>query len=73
MAHDPSGRLLATGFTTGVIQVFDLKNGNTTHQFSNNKGAIVKLGFHPEPQKLILISLAEDMSLRLYDLVINRY
>jgi len=71
MAIDTTGRLLATGATTGVIQIFDLKKGNTTHMYTNNKGPIVKLEFHPQPQKLYLISLAEDLSLRVYDLVVN--
>ncbi len=72
MAIDATGRLLALGAANGVIQVFDLKNFTTTHQFTNNKGAISKLEFHPRPQKLYLISLCEDFSLRVYDLVVNR-
>lgn len=73
MAIDTSGRLLATGATTGVIQVYDLKKGNQTHMFTNNKGPIIKLEFHPQPQKLYLVSLAEDYTVRIFDLILNRY
>ena len=73
LSIDTSGRLLAIGSTNGAVQVFDLKSGNTTHMFTNNKGPIVRLAFHPHPQKLYLVSLSEDLTLRIFDLVVNRY
>eukprot|EP00331_Platyophrya_macrostoma_P020269 CAMPEP_0176467650 /NCGR_PEP_ID=MMETSP0127-20121128/38579_1 /TAXON_ID=938130 /ORGANISM="Platyophrya macrostoma, Strain WH" /LENGTH=477 /DNA_ID=CAMNT_0017860979 /DNA_START=597 /DNA_END=2027 /DNA_ORIENTATION=+ len=66
---DKTGVLLAIGTTTGIVQVYDLRKGHITHNFTNNRGPIQSLQFHPNPQKLLLISSSEDLTIKLYDLV----
>jgi hypothetical protein len=41
MVIDQTGRLLGTGAANGAIQVFDLKKGDKTHTFMNNKGPVI--------------------------------
>ena len=72
LAFDPSSRFLAVGTSDSVVKVFDVQKGFQTHDFANShRGVIVKLAFYPQKDSLKLISAAEDMSVKVWDLVLN--
>lgn len=71
MVFDPSGRYMALGTPFGFIRVYDSKKGMQTHEFRGNSASIKQLYFHPEFQKYQLLSISEEGSLRVYDLIAN--
>ena len=72
LAFDPSSRFLAVGTSDSQVKVFDIQKGFQTHEFSGtHRGIIVKLAFYPQKESLRLISAAEDMQVKVWDLVLN--
>lgn len=73
LAFDATSRFLACGTTDSHIKVFDVRNGFQTHNFVNPRGVITKLSFIPgSSDTLRLLSTAEDMAVRVWDLVLKK-
>jgi len=68
MAYDPSGTLVATGSADRTIRVWDVAGGFCTHSFKEHSDIIRTLQFHPNPQRLQLISTSDDNTIRIFDL-----
>ena len=71
LSIDPSSRYVAAGTTTSEVKVYDLQKGFQTHNFMGHRGVLVKLAFIPHEGSLQLISAAEDMLVKVWDLVLN--
>ena len=68
---DPSSRFVAIGTSDSQIKIYDLQKGFQTHNFTGHRGVIVKMQFVPQDKSLRLISAAEDMLVKVWDLVLN--
>lgn len=71
MIFDPAGRFLALGTPHGNIRVYDAKKGIQTHEFKGNLSSIKYLSFHPQFQRYQLLSISEEGTLKIYDLITN--
>lgn len=52
-----------------IPQVYDVDKGYVTHNFSGHRGIVSGLRFHPDPQRLQLVSWSDDTDLRVWDLI----
>lgn len=68
MAFDPTGTLVATGSADRTIRVWDLAGGFCTHSFRDHTDVVRTVQFHPDPQRLQVISTSDDNTLRIFDL-----
>ena len=68
---DPSSRFVAVGTTDSQIKVYDLQKGFQTHNFLGHRGVVVKMAFIPQEGSLRLVSAAEDMLVKVWDMVLN--
>ena len=64
---------MAVGFSDGLVRVWDVEHGYITHNFREHQGVISALKFHPDPLRLLLISCADDCSVRVWDLKAKKY
>ena len=71
MTFDPAGRFLAIGTPQGIIKVFDVKKGIQTHEFKGHKGSIKQIFFYPDFQKYQIISISEEGTIKIFDLIVN--
>jgi U3 small nucleolar RNA-associated protein 13 len=73
LAFDLSSKFLAAGTADSHIKVFDVLKGFQTHNFiGGHRGIITNLTFFPEQDTLLLISSAEDCTIKVWDLVIRQ-
>lgn len=73
MTFDPSSKFLAAGTADSAIKVFDVRKGFQTHNLAgSSRGIITNLVFHPDIDSLKLISTAEDLTIRVWDLVLRQ-
>lgn len=71
LCFDPSSRYIAAGTSDSQLKVWDLSKGFQTHNFLGHRGVIVKLAFLPQEGSLRVVSAAEDMLVKVWDLVLN--
>lgn len=72
MAFDPSSRFLAVGTSNCHVQIFDVAKGFQTHEFRQGSfGIVTKLAFCPQEGSLQLVSATEDLSVKVYDMMLN--
>eukprot|EP00750_Incisomonas_marina_P009922 INCI16184.1.p1 GENE.INCI16184.1~~INCI16184.1.p1 ORF type:complete len:855 (-),score=123.66 INCI16184.1:1419-3902(-) len=71
MDYDSTGTLVATGGSDKTVQVWDVEKGYATHHFRGHSGIVHLVKFHPDPRHLLLFSLSDDCSVRVWDL--NRH
>ena len=71
LAIDPSSRYVAVGTSDSQIKVYDLQKGHQTHNFTGHRGIINKMSFMPQAGSLRLVSGAEDMLVKVWDMVLN--
>ena len=69
MAYDSTGTLIACGFSDGRIFLYDVEKGYATHSFRGHSGVVLNLKFHPDPNRMLLVSCSQDGSVRCWDLV----
>ena len=60
LTYDHSGGLLATCDSAGAVRVWDVDKGFCTHSFAKHEGVVLKLAFHPDPKRLLLVSAGQD-------------
>ena len=68
MAFDPTGNFVATGSADRSVRVWDVAGGFCTHSFKDHSDIIRTVQFHPDPQRLQVISTADDNTIRIFDL-----
>ncbi|XP_066496660.1 transducin beta-like protein 3 [Tiliqua scincoides] len=68
MAFHPTSALLATGGCDSTIKVWDITNENCTHNLKGSSGLVNIVTFHPDPDKLQLVSASTDNVIRVWDL-----
>ncbi len=68
LAYDPTGTLVASGASDGVVMVFDVGKGFCTHVFRGHEGVVHTVAFHPDASRLQLYSTAADNTVRVWDL-----
>mmetsp|Transcript_48422 Transcript_48422/g.95929 ORF Transcript_48422/g.95929 Transcript_48422/m.95929 type:complete len:1007 (+) Transcript_48422:70-3090(+) len=68
MAYDRTGTLVVTGSADRTIRVWDMAGGFCTHSFRDHTDIIRSVQFHPDPQRLQVISTSEDNTIRIFDL-----
>eukprot|EP01048_Picozoa_sp_COSAG05_P002234 COSAG05_NODE_87_length_20404_cov_42.272051_4_plen_225_part_00 len=56
MDYDRSGQLLATCDSAGGVRVWDAVRRYCTHNFPGHSGAVQNVTFHPDPERLLLVS-----------------
>ena len=71
LCFDPSSRFLAVGTSDSQIKVYDIQKGFQTHVFKGHRGVITQLKFFPQENSLQLASSGEDLSVQVWDLVLN--
>lgn len=57
-----------TGSADRTIRVWDMAGGFCTHSFRDHTDIIRTVQFHPDPQRLQIMSTSEDNTIRIYDL-----
>src|SRR5215207_3178930 len=70
-AVDPSGTLIATGGSEGLVKVWDIKGGYTTHSFRGHGGVVSALSFYTTSDNAKdwkLASAADDTRIIIWDL-----
>ncbi|KAF3937639.1 Beta-TrCP [Dactylella cylindrospora] len=71
-AVDPTGTLLATGGSDGLVKIWDIKGGYVTHNFRGHGGVISALSFYAPQDKNAkgwrLASGADDTKIIIWDL-----
>ncbi|EPY49801.1 U3 snoRNP-associated protein Utp13 [Schizosaccharomyces cryophilus OY26] len=72
MTIDPTNSVLATGGAEGLVKVWDLAGGYTTHVLRGHGGIISALRFGKYQEKWVLASGADDTRVRLWDLNTSR-
>ncbi|KAJ8318545.1 hypothetical protein KUTeg_003636 [Tegillarca granosa] len=72
MSFDPTSTLLATGGTDSTIKLWDIEKQYCTHNLKGHQGVVSVAEFHPDIQRLQLISAAEDYKVRIWDLKTSR-
>lgn len=65
MAISPDGNTLASGSTSGVIQLFQVSDGKLINELSGHTDAVTALAFSPDGQTIA--SVSADMSLRFWN------
>jgi WD40 repeat protein len=68
MTYDLSGSFVATGSSDSSVRVWDVAKGYCTHNFKDHAGVIQGVRFHPDEDRLLLVSLCEDAGVRSFDL-----
>lgn len=68
MAYDATGTLVATGSADRTVRVWDIERGYCTHNFKEHTEIVQHLKFHPDPNRLSLLSCSEDCTIRVYNL-----
>ena len=54
-----------------VSKVLDMKKGAQTHEFKGHRGSIKQIYFNPDYQKYQIISISEEGTIKIFDLVAN--
>ncbi|XP_038065030.1 transducin beta-like protein 3 [Patiria miniata] len=72
MTFDPTSTLLATGSSDGTIKLWDIVRQYCTHNLKGSQGVVSVVEFHPESEKLLLFSAADDCKIRVWDLKTSR-
>lgn len=65
---DSTGALLATSSADRSVKVFDVDGGYCTHVFKGHSGVVLRVIFHPDPNRLQVISAGDDAEVRVWDL-----
>lgn len=68
MDFDPSGLLLATGGVDRSVKVYDMDKGFCTHNFRGHDSIVTLVKFHPQNDKLQVVSCSQDTTVRVWDL-----
>lgn len=68
MAFDSSSTLLATGSSDTTIKIYDVVKMYYTHNFKGSQCSVSVLKFHPNTEKLSLISASVDGKIYMWDL-----
>lgn len=69
MACDASGGVLATAGADRKVLVWDVDGGYCTHYFKGHKGVVTSIIFHPDVNRLLLVSGSDDATVRVWDLM----
>src|SRR5262249_5751744 len=65
VAFDTGGRMVASGSTNGVVNIWDTTNGELLHSIPGEGGTVASVAFHPTER--ILASGADDGGVNLWD------
>ncbi|CAG5129326.1 unnamed protein product [Candidula unifasciata] len=68
LTFDPTITLLASGSADFTVKVWDIVQGYFTHNFRGHTGVVRVMAFHPDSQRLQLVTAAEDYNIRVWDL-----
>ncbi|XP_076473049.1 transducin beta-like protein 3 [Babylonia areolata] len=68
MGFDPTSTLLATGGSDCLIKVWDCIQQYCTHHLRGHTGVVRLVRFHPDIERLQLVSAADDDTVRVWDL-----
>lgn len=68
LLSDSTGTLVATGSSDRTVKVWDVPGGYCTHNFRGHTGVLTAVTFHPETNKAVLVSAAEDCTVRVWSL-----
>jgi len=69
MVFDRSGVFLALGGVDGSIRIINIKTTKITHNYKIHRACVTRLAFHPNYQKMVLISAGDDYFIRVYDMI----
>ncbi|KAJ2356963.1 U3 small nucleolar RNA-associated protein [Coemansia sp. RSA 2618] len=68
MDIDATSTLVATGQADGTVNVWDIDRGYCTHNFKGHGAMITSVRFHPDKEKLCLVSASGDGDIRVWNL-----
>ncbi|XP_013390032.1 transducin beta-like protein 3 isoform X3 [Lingula anatina] len=69
MAFDSTSTLVATGSADSTIKIWDIIKQYCTHNLRGHTGVVTGVAFHPDIERMQLISAAEDYKIRVWDLM----
>ncbi|XP_061702886.1 transducin beta-like protein 3 [Syngnathoides biaculeatus] len=72
MTFDSTSTLLATGGCDGTIKLWDVVKQYCTHNLKGSSGVVHLVEFHPDTERLQLLSSSADCAIRLWDLRTSR-
>ncbi|KAJ1731385.1 U3 small nucleolar RNA-associated protein [Coemansia biformis] len=68
MDIDATSTLVATGSADNTVKVWDIDRGYCTHNFKGHGGLVTAVKFHPQKDKLSLVTASDDGMIRVWDL-----
>jgi U3 small nucleolar RNA-associated protein 13 len=68
MDFDSTGVLVATGSSDRTVKVWDIEKGHCTHNFKGHEMVVNTVKFHPDINRLQLVSCSDDNSVMVWDL-----
>ncbi|KAJ2802879.1 U3 small nucleolar RNA-associated protein 13, partial [Coemansia guatemalensis] len=68
MDIDSTSTLVATGSADSTVKVWDIDRGYCTHSFKGHSGLITSVRFHPNKDKICLVTASDDGAIRVWNL-----
>jgi len=68
MDFDSSGTFVATGSADRTARVGDMRGGFATHNFRGRSSMVSLVQFHPDPQRLMLVTASDDCQAKIWSL-----
>ncbi|KAJ2779012.1 U3 small nucleolar RNA-associated protein [Coemansia javaensis] len=65
---DATSTLVATGSADNTVKVWDIDRGYCTHNFKGHGGLVTAVRFHPQRDRLSLVTASDDGMVRVWDL-----
>jgi hypothetical protein len=68
MAYDATGLLLATASVDRTVRVWNADKSFATHSLKGHSAMVSRVTWHPNPQRLTVLSCSDDGEIRVWDL-----
>jgi WD40 repeat protein len=72
MAFSPNDKFLAIGCVNSVVRIYTVASWKQTHEFRKHRFSVRRVEWHPDPNKLQLLTLDEESNFNIFDYMLNQ-